>query len=65
MPAGVRGWLDKDMTWLASHDGSPGRPAVFSDGAIQFCLTIKVLFKQPLRKETRTAKPPKSKSASR
>ena len=42
-------WLDKDMTWLASHDGSPGRPAVFSDGAIQFCLTIKVLFKLPLR----------------
>ena len=34
-------WLDKDMTWLAPHDGSPGRPAVFSDAAIQFCLTIK------------------------
>ena len=33
--------LDKDMTWLAPHDGSPGRPAVFSDAAIQFCLTIK------------------------
>ncbi len=28
-------WLDKDMTWLAPHDGSPGRPAVFSDVAIQ------------------------------
>ena len=38
-------WLDKEMTWLAPHDGSPGRPAVFSDAAIQFCLTIKVLFK--------------------
>ena len=24
-------WLDKDMTWLAPHDGSPGRPAVFSE----------------------------------
>ncbi len=33
------------MIWLAPPDGSPGRPAVFSDGAIQFCLTIKVLFK--------------------
>jgi hypothetical protein len=36
-------WLDKGMTWLAPHDGSPGRPALFSDAAIQFCLTIKVL----------------------
>jgi len=34
-------WLDKEMAWLAPHDGSPGRPAVFSDAAIQFCLTIK------------------------
>ena len=42
-------WLDKEMTWLAPHDGRPGRPAVFSDAAIQFCLTIKVLFKLPLR----------------
>ena len=24
-------WLDKEMTWLAPHDGSPGRPAVFSE----------------------------------
>lgn len=40
------------MTWLASHDGSPGRPAVFSDAAIQFWLTIKVLFKLPLRQTT-------------
>ena len=42
-------WLDKEMTWLAPHDGSPGRPAVFPDAAIQFCLSIKVLFKLPLR----------------
>jgi hypothetical protein len=46
-------WLDKEMTWLALHDGSPGRPAVFSDAAIQFCLTIKVLFKLPLKQTTR------------
>jgi hypothetical protein len=45
-------WLDKAMTWLAPHDGSPGRPAVFSDAAIQFCLTIKVLFKLTLRQTT-------------
>lgn len=40
------------MTWHAPPDGSPGRPAVFSDVAIQFCLTIKVLFKLPLRQTT-------------
>jgi len=34
-------WLDKEMAWLAPLDGSPGRPAVFSDTAIQFYLTIK------------------------
>ena len=45
-------WLDKDMIWLAPHDGRPGRPAVFSDASIQFCLTIKVLFKLPLRQTT-------------
>ena len=42
-------WVDKEMTWLAPRDGRPGRPAVFSDAAIQFCLSIKVLFKLPLR----------------
>ena len=45
-------WRDKKMTWRAPHDGSPGRPAVFPDAAIQFCLTIKVLFKLPLRQTT-------------
>ncbi|MDW4547766.1 IS5 family transposase [Defluviimonas sp. D31] len=44
--------LDKDMTWRAPHDGGPGRPAVFSDAAIQLCLTVKVLFKRPLRQTT-------------
>ena len=37
-------WVDKEMTWLAPRDRRPGRPAVFSDAAIQFCLSIKVLF---------------------
>lgn len=40
------------MTWPAPHDGSLGRPAVFSDAAIQFRLTVKVLFKLPLRQTT-------------
>lgn len=42
-------WLDKEMAWHAPHEGRPGRPPVFSDAAIQFCLSIKVLFKLPLR----------------
>jgi len=37
------------MTWRAPHDGRPGRPPVFSDAALQFCLSIKILFKLPLR----------------
>tara|TARA_B100000749_G_scaffold149476_1_gene114749 strand:- start:795 stop:1625 length:831 start_codon:yes stop_codon:yes gene_type:complete len=37
------------MTWHAPHEGRPGRPPVFSNAAIQFCLSLKVLFKLPLR----------------
>lgn len=40
------------MTWLAPPDGSSGRLALFSDAAIQFCLTIRVLFRLPLRQTT-------------
>jgi len=42
-------WLDKDMQWLAQATGKRGRCQKFSDAAIQFCLTIKSLFGQPLR----------------
>ena len=42
-------WVDQEMAWLAPRKGRPGRPPVFSDAAIQFCLSIKVLFKLPLR----------------
>jgi hypothetical protein len=42
-------WVDREMAWLAPHEGLPGRPPVFSDAAIQFCLSVKVLFKLPLR----------------
>ena len=45
-------WLDRDMAWLAPKFGKPGRPPVFSDAAIQFCLTVKVLFGLPLRQTT-------------
>ncbi len=42
-------WLDKEMTRQAPHEGRAGRPPVLSNAAIQFCLSIKVLFKLPLR----------------
>ena len=42
-------WLDKEMAWHAPHEGRTGRPPVFSNAAIQFCLSIQVLFKLPLR----------------
>lgn len=42
-------WLDRDMEWSAPKRGRPGRPETFSDAAIQFCLSIKVLFGLALR----------------
>ncbi|RWR16321.1 IS5 family transposase [Sinirhodobacter populi] len=45
-------WLDKDMTWFAPKVGAKGRPPVFSDAAVQFCLMVKVLFGLPLRQTT-------------
>ncbi len=37
------------MEWLAPKRGRPGRPETFSDAAIQFCLSVKVLFGLALR----------------
>lgn len=42
-------WLDKEMAWHAPQEGRTGCPPAFPDAAIQFCLSIKVLFKLPLR----------------
>lgn len=42
-------WLDQEMDWLAPASRRPGRPQTFSDAAIQFCLSIKVLFGLALR----------------
>ncbi len=42
-------WFDRDMAWFAEKAGKLGRPEVFSDAAIQFCLSVKVLFGLPLR----------------
>ena len=37
------------MAWHAPHERRQGRSPVFSNAAIQFCLSIKVLFRLPLR----------------
>ena len=42
-------WLDKDMQWHALAGGKCGRQHIFSDTAIQFCLSIKCLFGLALR----------------
>ena len=36
------------MIWFALYEGHSWRPLVFFDTAIQFCLSIKLLFKLPL-----------------
>lgn len=42
-------WLDKDMAWFAVESGKRGRSPIYSDAAIQFCLSLKCLFGLPLR----------------
>ncbi len=42
-------WFDPEMEWLAASWGRRGRPATFSDAAIQTCLMLKALFGLPLR----------------
>jgi Transposase DDE domain len=42
-------WLDQDMCWHGSASGKRGRSRKYSEAAIQFCLTIKVLFNLALR----------------
>lgn len=39
--------IDPGMQWLAEAAGNMGRPVVFSDVAIQLCLSDKVFFKLP------------------
>ena len=45
-------WFDPEMEWVAAPRGKRGRPATFSDAAIQACLTLKELFGLPLRQTT-------------
>ncbi len=42
-------WLDKEIAWFGQRQAKPGRPPDFSDAAIKFCVSIKDLFKLPLR----------------
>ena len=45
-------WFDPTMSWEAAPTGKRGRQPVYSDAAIQACLTMKVLFGLPLRQTT-------------
>ena len=45
-------WLDTDMMWDAMPSGKRGRQQIYSDAAIQACLTLKVLLGLPLRQAT-------------
>ena len=45
-------WFDPEMEGLAAPSGRRGRPATFSDTAIQTCLMLKALFGLPLRQTT-------------
>ena len=45
-------WFDPNMAWAAKPTGKRGRQPVFSDAAIQTCLTMKVLFGMALRQTT-------------
>ena len=45
-------WLDPELQWQDAPSGRAGRPTVFSDAAIQFCLTLKCMFGLGLRQVT-------------
>ena len=45
-------WFDPRMAWSAEPTGKRGRQPVYSDAAVQACLTMKVLFGMALRQTT-------------
>ena len=45
-------WFDPSTPWHAGPSGKRGAQPVYSDAAIQACLTVKVLFGLPLRQST-------------
>jgi hypothetical protein len=46
-------WFDPDMAWHATPSGKRGAQPVYSDAAIQACLTVKLPFGLPLRQASR------------
>lgn len=45
-------WFDPGMEWAALPTGKRGRQPVYTDAAVQTCVTMKVLFGMALRKTT-------------
>ena len=45
-------WFDPSTPWHATPSGKGGAQPVYSDAAIQACLTVKVRFGLPLRQAT-------------
>jgi hypothetical protein len=45
-------WLDPELAWQAAPSGRTGWLAVFSDAAIQFCLTLQCMCGLGLRQTT-------------
>ena len=45
-------WFDPGMAWAAQPTGKRGRQPLYSDAAVQTCLTMKVLFGMALRQTT-------------
>jgi hypothetical protein len=45
-------WFDSEMQWQAAPTGKRGRQPLFTDAAIQTCLTLKALFGLPLGQTT-------------
>ena len=45
-------WFDPEMAWAAQPTGKRGRQPVYTDAAVQTCLTMKVLFGMALRQTT-------------
>ena len=43
-------WVDPEMEWYGSPDGTRGRSQTFSDAAIDFCLTVARIFGLSLRR---------------
>ena len=45
-------WFDPGLAWAALPTGKRGRQPVYTDAAVQTCLTMKVLFGMALRHTT-------------